>query len=102
MCRLSTLDTSKRSESSPGARRGVPAEGYRGGHHEQHQRPGRAEPESLSDESGIIVFGGGGGSSSRGCLGGGCLFWIVLSVALTILVNLLLLLFSGGGTGVGV
>src|SRR5215203_4898155 len=46
MCRLSTLDTSKRSESSPGARRGVPAEGYRGGHHEQHQRPGRAEPES--------------------------------------------------------
>jgi hypothetical protein len=53
----------------------------------------------LGDESGIIVFGGGGG---RGCLGGGCLFWIVLSVALTIFVNLLLLLFSGGGTGVGV
>jgi hypothetical protein len=54
----------------------------------------------LGDESGIIVFGGGGGS--RGCLGGGCLFWIVLSVALTVLVNLLLFLFSGGGSGVGV
>jgi hypothetical protein len=54
----------------------------------------------LADESGIIVFGGGGGS--RGCLGGGCLFWILLSVALTVLVNLLLLLFSGGGFGVGV
>jgi hypothetical protein len=52
-----------------------------------------------SDESGIIVFGGGGG---RGCLGGGCLFWIVLSVALTVLVNLFLLFFSGGGSGVGV
>jgi len=55
--------------------------------------------DRLGEESGIIVFGGGGGS--RGCLGGGCLFWIVLSVALTILVNLLLL-FSGGGGGVGV
>jgi len=55
--------------------------------------------DRLGDESGIIVFGGGGG---RGCLGGGCLFWIVLSVALTILVNLVLLLFSGGGTGVGI
>jgi hypothetical protein len=52
------------------------------------------------DESGIIVFGGGGGS--RGCLGGGCLFWILLSVALTVLVNILLFLFSGGGSGVGV
>ena len=56
--------------------------------------------DRLGDESGIIVFGGGRGS--RGCLGGGCLFWILLSVALTILVNLLLLLFSGGGFGVGV
>jgi hypothetical protein len=55
----------------------------------------------LGDESGIIVFGGGGGSR-RGCLGGGCLFWIVLSVALTVLVNLLLVLFSGWGSGVGV
>lgn len=57
------------------------------------------------EESGIIVFGGGGGS---GCAGRGCLFWIlvsiVLSVALTVLVNLVLLLFSGGGSpgGVGV
>ncbi len=51
----------------------------------------------LDEESGIIVFGGG-----RGCAGRGCLFWIVLSVALTIFVNLLLLLFSGGGAGVGV
>jgi hypothetical protein len=52
----------------------------------------------LGDESGIIVFGGGGGS---GCAGRGCLFWIVasivLSVTLTILVNLIPLLFSGGG-----
>jgi hypothetical protein len=55
--------------------------------------------DRLGEESGIIVFGGGGG---RGCLGGGCLFWIVLSVALTVLVNLLLVLFSGWGSGVGV
>ena len=57
----------------------------------------------VHDESGIIVFGGGGG---RGCAGRGCLFWIlvsvVLSVTLTVLANLILLLFSGGGTGVGV
>ncbi len=56
----------------------------------------------LGDESGIIVFGGGG----RGCAGRGCLFWIVvsivLSVSLTILVNLIFLLFSGSGAGVGV
>jgi hypothetical protein len=54
----------------------------------------------LGDESGIIVFGGGG----RGCAGRGCLFWIVasivLSVTLTILVNLVLLVFSGSGAGV--
>jgi len=57
-----------------------------------------------SDQSGIIVFGGGGGS--RGCAGRGCLFWIVvsvvLSVTLTVLANLVLFLFSGGGSGVGV
>jgi hypothetical protein len=56
----------------------------------------------LGDESGIIVFGGGG----RSCAGRGCLFWIVvsivLSVGLTILVNLIFLLFSGSGAGVGV
>lgn len=55
----------------------------------------------FGDESGIIVFGGGGG---RGCAGRGCLFWIlasiVLSVTLTVLANLVLLLFSGGGSGV--
>ena len=45
------------------------------------------------------MFGGGG--ASRGCAGRACLFWIVvsvvLSVTLTILANLVLLLFSGGG-----
>jgi hypothetical protein len=49
------------------------------------------------DESEIIVFGGG----CRDCAGRGCLFWIVasvvLSMTLTILANLVLLLFSGGG-----
>jgi hypothetical protein len=53
------------------------------------------------DESGIIVFGGEVGGAGRGCL-----FWIVvsivLSVSLTILVNLIFLLFSGSGAGVGV
>ena len=57
----------------------------------------------FGDESGIVVFGGGGG---RGCAGRGCLFWIVvsvvLSVTLTVLANLVLLLFSGGWSGVGV
>jgi hypothetical protein len=54
------------------------------------------------DQASIIVFGGGGGT---GCAGRGCLFWIVvsvvLSVTLTILANLVLLLFSGGGSGIG-
>ena len=63
---------------------------------------GVGEGEDRSGESGIIVFGGGG----RGCSARGCLFWIVvsivLSVGLTILVNLILLLFSGSGTGVHV
>ncbi len=58
----------------------------------------------FGEESGIIVFGGGGGGR-RGCAGRGCLFWIVvsvvLSVSLAVLVNLVLLLFSGGGSGVG-
>ncbi len=45
----------------------------------------------MSDESGIIVFGG------NGCSGRGCLFWIivsiVLSVTLTLLLNLAVYLF---------
>ncbi len=67
------------------------------------ERAGRATEggHGLRDESGIIVFGGG-----NGCAGRGCLFWIVLSivlsVGLTILVNLILLLFSGPGPGVNV
>ena len=68
---------------------------------DERNRPGGRPP--LGDESGIIVFGGGGG---RGCAGRGCLFWIVLSivlsVGLTILVNLILLLFSAPGPGVNV
>ena len=62
---------------------------------------GRTNERGLGDESGIIVFGGG-----NGCAGRGCLFWIVLSivlsVGLTILVNVILLLFSGPGPGVNV
>lgn len=50
------------------------------------------ERDLLSDESGIIVFGGG-----SGCLGRGCLFWvlasIVLSVVLTALLNFAYFLF---------
>ena len=60
---------------------------------------GRDRPDD--QQSGITVFGGG-----RGCAGRGCLFWIVvsivLSVTLTVLANLVLLLFSGGGSGVGI
>ncbi len=59
----------------------------------------------FGEESRIIMFGGRGGGRS-GCAGRGCLFWIVisivLSVTLTILANLVLLIFSGGGSGVGV
>ena len=51
------------------------------------------------DESGIIVFGGG-----RGCSGIGCLIWLVISVALslglTVLLNLMLWLFSGSPPGI--
>ncbi len=43
------------------------------------------------------MFGGG-----NGCAGRSCPFWIVLSVALTVLVNLVLLLFSGLGAGINV
>ena len=49
----------------------------------------------------IIVFGGG--TRRGGCLSG-CLFWIVLSVGLTVLINLILLLvsFSVSGPGPGI
>jgi hypothetical protein len=36
----------------------------------------------------IIIFGGG--TRRRGC-GSGCLFWIVVSVGITIFINLILL-----------
>jgi hypothetical protein len=58
--------------------------------HEQETH-GR-EPGHVSDESGIIVFGGG-----NGCSGRGCLFWMLISVALsvtlTLLLNLIVYLF---------
>lgn len=61
-----------------------------------------AERRGLGDESGIIVFGGGG----RGCSLGGCLFWILisvtLSVGLTVLVNIIAWLFSGAPPGIPV
>jgi hypothetical protein len=51
----------------------------------------------------IIVFGGG---SRRGGCSSGCLFWILVSVGLTIFINLVLLLISllisGPGPGVNV
>ena len=57
--------------------------------------------DRLGDESGIIVFGGG-----NGCAGRGCLFWILLSVGLTVGLNLILflvsLLFSSGPGVIGV
>ncbi len=50
----------------------------------------------------IIVFGGGG--RRGGCSGAGCLFWILislaLSVGLTVLVNLIALLLSSPAPGV--
>lgn len=50
----------------------------------------------------IIVFGGGG--RRGGCSGPGCLFWILislaLSVGLTVLVNLIALLLSSPAPGV--
>ncbi len=47
----------------------------------------------------IIVFEGGG---RRGGCSSGCLFWILVSVGLTIFINLILLLISGPGPGVNV
>ena len=60
---------------------------------ERHEQEAHGrEPGRGSDESGIIVFGGG-----NGCSGRGCLFWIlisvVLSVTLTVLLNLVVYLF---------
>ena len=62
--------------------------------HDGRRRHGGAEREHLwRGESGIIVFGGGSGCSGRGCL-----FWIllsvVLSVGLTVLANLFIYLLS--------
>jgi hypothetical protein len=39
----------------------------------------------MGDESGIIVFGGG-----NGCAGRGCLFWIIASIILSVILTLLL------------
>ena len=51
----------------------------------------------------IIVFGGG---SRRGGCSSGCLFWILVSVGLTIFINLILILISvlvsGPGPGINV
>ena len=48
----------------------------------------------------IIIFGGG---TRRGGCGSGCLFWILVSVGITIFINLILLLISllisGSGSG---
>jgi hypothetical protein len=50
----------------------------------------------------IIIFGGG---TRRGGCGSGCLFWILVSVGITIFINLILLvislLISGSGSGGG-
>jgi hypothetical protein len=60
-------------------------------------------PVDWRDESGIVVFGGGGGRRG-GCSATGCLMWIVISVAmsvgLTILLNLIFLLFSAPAPGI--
>ena len=51
----------------------------------------------------IIVFGGG---TSRGGCGSGCLFWLLVSVGITIFINLILLVISllvpGPGPGINV
>jgi hypothetical protein len=64
----------------------------------QEKKQAGPEAERRTGESGIIVFGGG-----NGCSGRGCLFWIlisvVLSVTLTVLLNLVAYLFSGPSVG---
>jgi len=62
----------------------------------------RGGAEDWPGESGIVVFGGGG---RRGGSGAGCLFRVlisvVLSVGLTVSVNLIsLLLLSGPASGI--
>ena len=58
----------------------------------ENNRQDAEETDPTGDESGIIVFGGGSGCSGRGCP-----FWIivsvVLSVTLTLLLNLVVYLF---------
>ncbi len=58
----------------------------------ENNRQDQEETDPAGDGSGIIVFGGGSGCSGRGCL-----FWIivsvVLSVTLTLLLNLTVYLF---------
>ncbi len=68
--------------------------------HDSRRRHGGMEGEHLwRGESGIIVFGGGSGCSGRGCL-----FWIllsvVLSVILTVLANLFIYLLSSPAPGI--
>ncbi len=57
---------------------------------QENNRQDPEETDPVEDESGIIVFG-------SGCSGRGCLFWIivsvVLSVTLTLLLNLVVYLF---------
>jgi hypothetical protein len=53
---------------------------------ERRNEPERPEERGvMEDESGIIVFGGGG----RGCSTTGCLFWLLISAALSIGLTLL-------------
>ena len=59
--------------------------------HDRFKAPKKIETRERSGESGIIIFGGGGRS------GPGCLFWIlisvILSVTLTVIANLLFVVF---------
>jgi hypothetical protein len=60
----------------------IKAREYTGG-----RRSGRGETEDrlrFGDERGVIVFGGGSGCSGRGCL-----FWILISIALSVILTVL-------------
>ncbi|CAN5142381.1 hypothetical protein BH24ACT19_BH24ACT19_14930 [soil metagenome] len=50
-----------------------------------NERHRREDEGRMGDESGIIVFGGG-----NGCAGRGCLFWIIASIILSVILTLLL------------